>query len=370
MKRVYTQFHACTVDKLPQEAVNALTSSGDYCRHGVFACGIYELEEGPPPIHKGQIELYSADEGQRLGYMAMDSGVLDVSWAADHNLAACALSSGELHVLRAAPDFALEDIASIAMEDEGYFLSTAWGNDVRSVATSTQEGSLVLYDLAEGGLRELLHLPGVHHMMGSPMPAWTVAFDPHCGGGDVRLASGGDDMALRLWDVRDASSAATPASANTKVHTAGVTYVAWHPMRPHLLASGSYDEHVRLWDDRQLKTPVAECHTGGGIWRLEWSRNSFLAAACMHSGSKVMRVTGSCATEDASKSASSVFTAIEMAEMTLSVEETYKFNDNENVLNYGMAILGVNEEGDTRFASSSFYENVIDLWSVKLPLDS
>ena len=37
-----------------------------------------------------------------------------------------------------------------------------------------------------------------------------------------RLASGGDDMMLRLWDLRDFSA---PVASNKKNHTAGVTAV-------------------------------------------------------------------------------------------------------------------------------------------------
>ena len=39
-------------------------------------------------------------------------------------------------------------------------------------------------------------------------------------------------------------------------HTAGVTVLSVHPTEEHVLASGSYDETVHLWDIRMLTNGV------------------------------------------------------------------------------------------------------------------
>src|SRR5207248_3191465 len=57
----------------------------------------------------------------------------------------------------------------------------------------------------------------------------------------------------------------------------------------HLLATGSYDERVMLWDTRQLARPLSCTNVGGGVWRLKWdSTGQRLLSVSMHNGLHVM----------------------------------------------------------------------------------
>jgi diphthamide biosynthesis protein 7 len=120
--------------------------------------------------------------------------------------------------------------------------------------------------------------------------------------------SGGDDGLLKGWDTRTCGAGARPTFVST-AHGAGVTHVAWHPHEPHVAATGSYDEQVRLWDDRATgRGPLSAHAAGGGVWRLRWhphaSHRGLLAAACMYGGAQILvcealQDTGAAAAADA-----------------------------------------------------------------------
>ena len=107
---------------------------------------------------------------------------------------------------------------------------------------------------------------------------------------------------LRLPSIRSPRAcaqlqgSATPSFGVKDAHDAGVCSAQFHPHDPNLLATGGYDEAIRLWDVRAIHKPIAVMRgCGGGVWRLKWhpvsaepSRN-FLLAACMRGGVRILR---------------------------------------------------------------------------------
>ncbi|KAI0221667.1 hypothetical protein L0F63_000491 [Massospora cicadina] len=113
--------------------------------------------------------------------------------------------------------------------------------------------------------------------------AWIAAVDYwHT----TTLFSGGDDAKFKGWDTRMVSeTCATPIWVN-KSHQMGVCSIQANPHWEHIIATGSYDATLRIFDTRKLTTPIQELKVGGGVWRVKWhpTSPSTLLLAAMHDG--------------------------------------------------------------------------------------
>ena len=149
------------------------------------------------------------------------------------------------------------------------------------------------------------------------------------------------------------------------------TQLEWHPTNEHCFCSGSYDETLRIWDDRNVAKPVSEVTIQeGGVWRTKWSvadDGTYILAAAMHAGCSLIKL------DSCSFQVSKMF--------------TYKDETSQNMLCYGASILNRHSlpsreygngndndidkkvvTGDANFTigSCSFYEDVIHVWSCTL----
>lgn len=107
--------------------------------------------------------------------------------------------------------------------------------------------------------------------------------DPHL------IGSCGDDATVRLWDVRAARGASSTASTTTKeahliskAHDGDVHCLAFHPTNEFLLATGSADRSVVLWDMRNTKTRL-QTLTGHNdqVFQVSWAPfNESILASC------------------------------------------------------------------------------------------
>jgi len=129
-------------------------------------------------------------------------------------------------------------------------------------------------------------------VMTHDLEAWTIAFTPS----GNRLLSGGDDSFLRCCIVNE--SLDQEAWTNRKIHGAGVTAIL--PLSDSVFLTGSYDEHLRIVEDK--KKVSGELSLGGGVWRLKMIQaegdirmdqsdyRCLVLASCMHAGARVVEV--------------------------------------------------------------------------------
>lgn len=79
---------------------------------------------------------------------------------------------------------------------------------------------------------------------------------------------------------------------NSKTHSAGVTSLSSGLLNPHHFLTGSYDEHLRLFDRRKFNRPVHEINLGGGIWRIKLNpaEPNLILTACMYHNFSIVRL--------------------------------------------------------------------------------
>ncbi|KAM9393187.1 diphthine methyltransferase isoform 1-T2 [Pholidichthys leucotaenia] len=264
--------------------------------HGVLVCGTYQIQKGTgeddaPPSRTGRLYLF---EFQRAGPMCppltelqrMDTAaILDLKWChvpvSERVVLGMATATGELQLFTLTQSqegsHSLQTLTSLEVGSDRLALSLDWstgrldGSDVR-VVCSDSAGSVSVLSLAEGDLTAL------SQWKAHDFETWISAFSYW----DTQLVySGGDDCKLKGWDLRVGPSSPTFVS---KRHSMGVCSIHSSPHREHILATGSYDEQVLLWDGRNMQQPLSETSMGGGVWRLKWhpTHEHLLLAACMH----------------------------------------------------------------------------------------
>ncbi|KAK9523214.1 hypothetical protein VZT92_019620 [Zoarces viviparus] len=264
--------------------------------HGILACGTYQLQKGAgeedaPPIRTGRLYLFEFRRGGSLSPPLTElqridtAAVLDLKWChvplSGGAVLGMAAATGELQLYTLSDSqeggHRLEPLCSVEVAAERLALSLDWStgrmdrSDVRLVC-SDSAGCVSVLSLAEGALTPL------SQWKAHDFEAWISAFSYW----DTQLVySGGDDCKLKGWDLRAGPSCPTFTS---KRHSMGVCSIHSNPHREHILATGSYDEQVLLWDGRNMRHPLSESPVGGGVWRLKWhpTDQHLLLAACMH----------------------------------------------------------------------------------------
>ncbi|XP_077980321.1 diphthine methyltransferase-like [Glandiceps talaboti] len=305
-----------------------------------------------PKQRKGRLLMYNlevvedTDDGTgsvKLNEVLREDcpAILDLKWAHhtvnDKPCLGIVNASGKLVLYQIQDDKAiLEEECSLQIGGERLALSLDWSTGVTasstpSIIVSDSAGELTLCQYQQSNIVKTLQWSA------HDFEAWIAAFNywqP-----DI-VYSGGDDCKLKCWDTR---TDCTHPVIVSKRHDMGVCSIQSNRCRENILATGSYDENVLLWDTRQMKQPLCTTDVDGGVWRVKWHplHGDWLLTACMHNGFHILDCTT-------------------ITEGSVEILKSYHGHDS---LAYGVDWCQMEVQRLQQLvASCSFYDHVLHLW--------
>ncbi|OUM63301.1 hypothetical protein PIROE2DRAFT_10202, partial [Piromyces sp. E2] len=190
--------------------------------------------------------------------------------------------------------FELEKVANTDNTTNELCCSLDWSNRIgnnNNIVVSRSNGYISLYNFSNNAINQL------NHWQGHNFEAWCAAFDQW---NTNIIYSGADDCLFKGWDTRVGTS--TPTFVNKK-HDAGVCTIQVNPHDEHIMATGSYDTYLNIWDKRNMAKPLIHHCTEGGVWKIKWhpklEKKSCLAAACMYNGFHIFDLNWNTTGDDA-----------------------------------------------------------------------
>ncbi|KAH9065753.1 WD40-repeat-containing domain protein [Lactarius vividus] len=320
--------------------------SVEFCPHpeasDIFVCGTYNLEDQQSDQATSQSPAAQIRRGQCLVFEAHSENsedisvsktqeislpaVLDLKWChtepSRQPILAVADSEGNVNLFEwSLQQKQLCNASSLRVAPSHVLcLSLDWSE--RRAPTST--ASSLVVSLSDG---KLTLLEPDQTVLGLP-----TLTEPWC-------------VAWNYWDTNVIYSGGFDA---------GVTSIQSHPNIEHLIAVGSYDCTVRLFDTRKPLIPLAQAGVGGGAWRVKWhpspSRNCDLLVAAMHNGFKILSFHD---IGDKPRRHS------DGSNENWEVQKRY---DGHASLAYGVDWSYQSWQDQTLVASASFYDHALHLW--------
>ncbi|PSC71192.1 WD-40 repeat-containing MSI1 [Micractinium conductrix] len=158
------------------------------------------------------------------------------------------------------------DLRLTGHKNEGYGLS--WSAQREGYLLSgSDDAQICVWDVKAGAAQSNKSLPALHIFQGHLGVVEDVAWHPchHDLFGSV-----GDDRKLVIWDLRKPSNAAQ--DKEVEAHTAEVNCLAFNPFNEYVVATGSADKTVALWDMRNMtsKLHLFERHEEE-VFQVGWS---------------------------------------------------------------------------------------------------
>ncbi|PRP72797.1 hypothetical protein PROFUN_07697 [Planoprotostelium fungivorum] len=185
----------------------------------------------------------------RLCELSSNRSVTSVSWSSHNNTLAVGNTGGTVEVY----DVGAQRLVRTFGGHRSRVGTIAWNPKTDVISTGSRDRSILHRDMRSPDdfivRQELCGLKWSHE--------------------GERLASGGNDNQLLVWDVHSES----PLLRFTE-HTAAVKALAWSPHQRGILASGggTADRCIRFWNSSTGQT-LHHVDTGSQVCNLEWSKN-------------------------------------------------------------------------------------------------
>ncbi len=204
------------------------------------------------------VRLWNADTGELMKTLqGHSSGVWSVKFSPDGSL----LASGSPDQMVKLWDIQTGHLMRTLQGSANWTRAIAWSPDGQILASAHYDQTVRLWDAKRGQLTATLQ--------GHTNWVRSVAWSPD----GQTLASGSDDQTIKLWDVQTKRLLHTLSG-----HKSWVLSVEFCPSfnrttpdeQPAILASGSYDHTVRLWDTSKGQLiRVLQGHASG-VWSVKF----------------------------------------------------------------------------------------------------
>lgn len=113
------------------------------------------------------------------------------------------------------------------------------------------------------------------------MPVYDMAWAPLGLGKGTNLATASWDGTVKLWDAETGKCLTTVGK-----HTSAVYAVSYSPTSA-MIASGSYDRHVRVWSAKDGSL-IRSYEGGAGVYSVGWNKDGTKVAASFADDSAVV----------------------------------------------------------------------------------
>jgi WD40 repeat protein len=196
------------------------------------------------------IKLWNTQTGQCLKTLhSQDSRVFSVRFSPNGQI----LASGSDNQTVKLWDVPTGKCLNILSGHTSWVWSVAFSPDGQLLASGSFDNTIRLWDVRTGRCLKTLN--------GHTGWVWSVGFSPD----GQTLASSSDDRMIRLWNVKDGTCLKV-----LQGHDKGVWSTRFSP-DGHTLASGSEDKTVKVWDvDTGLCIKTLQGHSNG-VWTLDFS---------------------------------------------------------------------------------------------------